>query len=210
MTEMPPINPPAVILAGGLSRRMGRDKAQIALGGKSLLDHVIARIKPQVSTLSLNAPLDHPAPHGLPLVPDSLPGRPGPLAGILAAMRHAARQMPQVSHVLTVPIDSPFLPKDLVEKLAQSITAENVIAIATSQGAMHPVCGLWPISLASALQDFLEGPEEPRVKTFLSRQNTVLVAFADLDTRAGRLDPFLNLNTPEDLENARRFVEAGA
>ncbi|WP_137131291.1 molybdenum cofactor guanylyltransferase MobA [Rhizobium sp. FY34] len=210
MTGMPLIIPPAVILAGGLSRRMGRDKAQIVLGGRSLLDHVIARIKPQVSTLALNAPLDHPVSQGLPLVPDSLPGRPGPLAGILAAMQHAARQVPQASHVLTVPIDSPFLPHNLVEKLAQSVTTDNVIAIATSQGAMHPVCGLWPISLASALQDFLDGPDEPRVKTFLSRHNTVLVAFADIDTPVGPLDPFLNLNTPEDLENARRFVEAGA
>jgi molybdenum cofactor guanylyltransferase len=210
MTGQEPLNPPCVILAGGLSRRMGQDKAGVLLAGRPMLDHVIARMRPQVSALALNAPQGHAAPEGLPLVPDTITGHRGPLAGILAAMRYVADQLPHASHVLTVPIDSPFLPKDLMARFSEVATSSDIIAIATSNEAMHPVCGLWPVSLADALQAFLEGPDEPRVKSFLERQKTVLVDFPQIVTTAGPLDPFLNLNTPDDLENARRFVEAGA
>lgn len=210
MTGQEPLNPPCVILAGGLSRRMGEDKAGVLLAGRPMLDHVITRMLPQTSALALNAPAGHAAPDGLPLVPDTIAGHRGPLAGILAAMRYVRENLAHASHVLTVPIDSPFLPNDLMARLSQVATSSDVIAIATSNAIMHPVCGLWPVSGADALQAFLEGPDEPRVRSFLESQKTVLVDFPQIVTTAGALDPFLNLNTRDDLENARRFVEAGA
>jgi molybdenum cofactor guanylyltransferase len=207
MKGQEPLNPPAVILAGGLSRRMGRDKATVTLGGRSLLDHVVTRLLPQVSAVALNAHDTLSAPDGLPIVQDVVAGHRGPLAGILTAMRHGAGHHPHASHVLTVPIDSPFLPRDLVARLAEEAHANDAIAIAASADAMHPVCGLWPVSLADALQAFLDSPEEPRVKTFLEGHRTALVDFPLIETANGPLDPFLNVNTPDDLKKAETFLQ---
>jgi molybdenum cofactor guanylyltransferase len=199
---------PGVILAGGRSLRMGKDKAQVLLAGKTLLSHAIVCLSPQLSCLAVNAPAGFLPPENLPLVPDTLPGQRGPLAGILAAMRYAKTRAPDASHVLSAPVDSPFLPKNLVQHLQQAIADGHEIAVAASRGAMHPVCGLWPVDLADALQAFLETPENPRVKTFLARHDTVEVDFADIQTAIGPLDPFLNVNTPDDLHTAHRYLEA--
>lgn len=195
----------AVILAGGLSRRMGRDKAEVLLAGTRLVDRVAARLRHQNLSVFLNASDDLGT--SLPLVPDTLQGHRGPLAGILAAMRHGASLPDPTSHVLTVPIDSPFIPLDLAARLSAAATSDGSIVIAVSQGALHPVVGFWPIRLADELQAFLEGPENPRVKTFLSRHDTRTVEFADIDTPVGPFDPFFNVNTPEDLQLAHRYVE---
>ncbi|MGN7293531.1 molybdenum cofactor guanylyltransferase MobA [Rhizobium sp. SAFR-030] len=207
--------PPAVILAGGLSRRMGTDKTSVLLGGRTLLAHVAARLRPQVASLALNAPPDLFEARGreealatdLPLVPDTLAGRPGPLAGILAALRHARATAPFASHVLVAPVDSPFLPNDLVARLHAALTGAETIAVAHSLGAMHPVCGLWPVVLADDLESFLAEPDNRRVKAFLARHSTAAVDFPPITTAAGLLDPFLNVNTPGDLTQAHLFLE---
>lgn len=203
-----PEKPPGVILAGGRSMRMGQDKAQVLLAGQTLLTHVITRLSPQLSSLAINAPAGFQPPESLPLVPDTLPGQRGPLAGILAAMRYAKTLAPAASHVLSAPVDSPFLPKNLVKRLQQAIDEGHDIAVAASRGAMHPVCCLWPVEIADALQDFLETPENPRVKTFLCHYDTVEVDFSDIATAIGPLDPFLNVNTPDELHTAHRYLEA--
>ena len=206
--------PPAVILAGGLSRRMGTDKTSVLLGGRTLLAHVAARLRPQVASLALNAPPDfveadlgEEGATDLPLVPDTLAGRPGPLAGILAALRHARATAPSASHVLVAPVDSPFLPNDLVARLHAALTGAETIAVAHSLGAMHPVCGLWPVVLADDLESFLAEPDNRRVKAFLARHSTAAVDFPPITTAAGLLDPFLNVNTPGDLAQAHLFLE---
>ncbi|MCO5730027.1 molybdenum cofactor guanylyltransferase MobA [Rhizobium sp. SSA_523] len=206
MTTPKPRHPPAVILAGGQSRRMGQNKAGVMLSGRPLIDHVIARLVAQVSALAINAAEPVAVPPGMPVIADTVPGQRGPLAGILTAMRYAAETDPDASHVLTAPIDSPFLPLDLVDRLAAAAHADGASAIAASAGALHPVCGLWRVDLADRLQAFLEGPEEPRVKAFLKTQMMRSVDFPQLDTPAGPLDPFLNLNTPADLERAETFL----
>jgi len=203
-----PEKPPGVILAGGRSMRMGQDKAQVLLAGQTLLTHVITRLSPQLSSLAINAPAGFQPPENLTLVPDTLPGHRGPLAGILAAMRYAKTLSPAASHVLSAPVDSPFLPENLVKRLQQAIDEGHEIAAAASRSAMHPVCGLWPVEIADALQSFLETPENPRVKTFLSRYDTVEVDFPDIATAIGPLDPFLNVNTPDELHTAHRYLEA--
>ncbi|WP_137137046.1 molybdenum cofactor guanylyltransferase MobA [Rhizobium sp. FKY42] len=195
----------AVILAGGLSRRMGRDKAEVLLAGTRLVDRVAARLRHQNLSVFLNAPDDLET--SLPLVPDTLEGHRGPLAGILAAMRHAASAPHPMNHVLTVPIDSPFMPLNLAAKLNTAVTSDESIVIATSQGTLHPVVGFWPIRLVDDLQAFLEGPENPRVKTFLSSHQTAYVDFPEIETPLGPVDPFFNVNTPEDLRLAHRYVE---
>ncbi|TCL75061.1 molybdenum cofactor guanylyltransferase MobA [Rhizobium sp. BK251] len=204
MTSNPPPIP-GVILAGGRSRRMGSDKALVRLGGISLLDRAVARFAPQVSSLALNADEERPGHEALPLVPDEIPGKAGPLAGVLAAMRYAAGG--EASHVATVPIDSPFFPRDLISRLSNNMQASRSIIIATCQGREHPVFGLWSTALADDLATWLENGENRRVRDFLLRHDVREVSFPLIETRLGQLDPFFNVNNPQDLADAEKWLE---
>lgn len=176
--------PPGVILAGGQSRRMGRDKALVLLGGQRVVDRVIARLAPQVSALAVNANTDLPV--DLPLLADSVPGRPGPLAGILAAMDWAFSRGDAA--VVTVAVDTPFLPFDLVVRLV----AAGAPAVAVSD-RVHPVCGLWPVAAREHLRAAVAGGLR-RVRDWEVVAGAVPVAFP--------AESMANLNTPEDLAAA--------
>lgn len=202
--------PPALVLAGGLSRRMGRDKRLAELGGKALLVHVLERLRPQVESIAINAPRALDIDPGLPLVPDTLPDHPGPLAGVLAGLRHAAATRQCGSHLLTVPADTPFLPHDLVARLTKAADDPAAIVVAASQGRAHPVIALWPLSLADDLEAWLADPVNRRLNAFIARHPNHAVAFASLSTAIGDLDPFFNVNTPDDLATAERFLKARA
>lgn len=201
-------NIPGVILAGGRSSRMGRDKADVTLAGRTLLDRVIAQLTPQVSAVAVNADRP-PAPCSRPFIPDIIPGKAGPMAGIHAAMTYGA-SLPAVTHVITVSVDSPFFPHDLVDWLADVIDAPDRIAIATSESRSHPVFGLWPVSLVSDLATWIATDEKRRVRDFLSRHDVTEVAFPLRPTRASLLDPFFNVNTPDDLVEAERWIKVMA
>src|ERR1700730_11950641 len=135
--------PVAVVLAGGLARRMGGgDKPLLMLAGRPLLDHALDRVRPQSHAMVLNANGDPTrfAPWGLPVVADTLPDFPGPLAGILAAMRWTTALHPATEYLLSVPGDTPFLPQDLGARLAAArLEAGTPIACAASEGRVHPV-----------------------------------------------------------------------
>jgi molybdopterin-guanine dinucleotide biosynthesis protein A len=200
---------PGLILAGGRSQRMGRNKALVPLGGEPLLGHVVHRLKPQVSHILLNAEAHWADVFGLPLVEDALPGHQGPLAGVLAGLRTIASGEPETTHLLTVPADSPFFPLDLADRLVEAVTgAHRTIAIATSGDAMHPVFALWPVALADDLADWLGNPDNRRIKAFFARHATTEIDFAMVETVHGPLDPFFNINTPADLARADTFMEA--
>lgn len=183
---------PAVILAGGLATRMGGgDKGLRPFRGGLLLDSVIARIAPQAGPLALNANGD-PARllrYGLPVLPDPVPGHPGPLAGVLAALDWAAGL--DTARVLTVPTDAPDLPADLVARL--SACSAPVAMAASADGTLHPTVALWPTAAAPALRAFLDRGER-RVRGFAETLGLEPVAFAD-----ALPDPFGNINRPEDL-----------
>jgi molybdopterin-guanine dinucleotide biosynthesis protein A len=197
--------PPAVILAGGLARRMGGgDKPLLGLGGRPILRHILDRLRPQVSLLALNAN-DDPQRYrefGLPILADPLPDRPGPLAGILAALDWAAAL--GVSHVLTVPGDTPFLPPDLVQHLGEAIRAGAPAALAASGGRRHPIAGLWPVSARDGLRRAIGGEGLRRADEWARRLDAVQVDFA-IDP----IDPFFNLNAPGDLAEAERLLALG-
>ena len=198
------MKPPAVLLAGGLARRMGGgDKPLRLLGGKPILAHVIARLAPQTSALAINANGD-PArldEFGLPVLVDAIPGYPGPLAGIQAGMAWAQRSQTGATHIASIPGDLPFLPPDLIARLEDVLAAGDAeIAIARSEGHVHPVVALWPVGLADALHRAVEDGLR-RVREFQGRYR---VAYADFPV--GAIDPFFNVNTPEDLERAERLV----
>ena len=146
------LNIPGVLLAGGLARRMGGgDKPMRTIAGRTILDRVIARLKPQCDGLILNANGDPArfAAFGLPVIADGVADFPGPLAGILAALDWAAANRPDVKLVLSAAADCPFLPRDLVSRLYGALEAENAeLAVAASDGQSHPVIGLWSVALA--------------------------------------------------------------
>ncbi|MFT0859066.1 molybdenum cofactor guanylyltransferase MobA [Ancylobacter sp. G4_0304] len=200
--------PVGLILAGGLSRRMGGgDKALRPLGAGTVLGAVVARVAPQVSGLVLNANGDA-ARFGLALtvVPDTLPDAPGPLAGLLAGLDHAARHRPEVRYLLTVPADCPFLPDDLAARLLQACVAHgSTAAIAASGGRSHPVVGLWEVTLRERLRTALVDEAEHRVGRFAAAVGAVTVEWP-----AAPADPFFNVNTPEDLAQAERMLADGA
>jgi len=191
---------PCVILAGGAGRRIGGAKPFVPLGGKPLIGHVIARVAPQCGALAINGndPAEAWAAHGvrLPLVPDAADLRGlGPLAGIWAAMDWAAAAGAQ--RVLTVPVDTPFLPGDLVDRLA---AVDAPIALAQTADGLHGTCGLWSVALRAELRAALLSGAR-KVTEFTAAHGAVGVPFAE-----GVPPPFFNVNRPEDLEAAEAFL----
>jgi molybdopterin-guanine dinucleotide biosynthesis protein A len=196
-----------VILAGGLSRRMGGgDKCLRLLAGRPILAHVIERLRPQLSDLALNANGDPErfADFRLPVITDDATDFAGPLAGILAALDWAAGLATAPRHVLTVPADTPFLPPDLVARLAGGLTGGADLALASSGGRRHPVVALWPLASREDLRRALREEGLRKVEAWVSRQNAAVVKFEAADG-----DPFLNINTPDELAVAERRVSAG-
>jgi molybdopterin-guanine dinucleotide biosynthesis protein A len=194
-----------VVLAGGLARRMGGgDKARLAIGGRSILERVLARLAPQCAALILNANGDPTrfADTGLEIVPDSVPDFAGPLAGILAALDWAAAHAPQVADVVSVPGDCPFLPHDLVTRLSSARSGERTpFACARSGEWRHPVIGLWPVNLRGDLRKALVDEGLRKIETWTARHG---VAIADWP--ATPFDPFFNVNTPDDAAEAERIA----
>jgi molybdenum cofactor guanylyltransferase len=205
MTGNPP--PPGLILAGGRSSRMGANKALLPRGSDRVIGHVIRRFGAQVADLAINAPASFPGHETIAHVEDDPPGQLGPLAGILTGMRHHARRHPQSTHFVTAPCDSPFLPLDLVARLVDARPDERTIVIAASSDRRHPVFGLWPVALASDLQHWLLSEDNRRINAFLTHHHVVTVDFPTVSTSHGELDPFLNINTPEDLAGAEAFAD---
>ena len=188
-----------VLLAGGRGMRMrgGVDKPLRSLAGRPLLDHAAARTAPQVGALIINANGDAArfARFALPVVADTLPNFPGPLAGLLAGMRWAAANRPEAVDVLSVPADTPFLPTYLVDRL-HAARGSALVALAGSGGRTHPAVGLWPIGLADDLDAWLRDGGR-RVLDWAARHG---YGVADFPTMP--FDPFFNVNTPEDLARA--------
>lgn len=195
----------AVLLAGGLSRRMGgQDKMLRDLGGKSILARVVARIKPQADRLLLNANGDAArfADFSLPVAADVIEGHPGPLAGVLTGMEWVRANAPDCPWVVTAPTDAPFLPRDLVRRLMAAVEAEGAdMACASSGGRHHPVCGLWPVRLAGELRRAMLEEDIRKVDIWTARYR---LAVADWPTDP--VDPFFNANRPEDLAEAERIL----
>jgi molybdopterin-guanine dinucleotide biosynthesis protein A len=198
-----------LLLAGGRSSRMGgREKALLDIAGTPMLLHVLARLRPQVGRIVINANGD-PARfsgHCLPVVADSVEGYAGPLAGLHAGLAWARRETPDARFVATVPVDTPFLPPDLVARLKAALLAKDVAcAIAASDGERHPVAGLWRVEIADALAAALQ-QNVRALHRFADAQHCAVADFGPLDIGGASVDPFFNVNTPADLERARALA----
>ena len=195
------MKPAAVILAGGRSSRMGGgDKCLLPLGDRPLIAHILDAVTPQTGDILINTNSD-PAPfliYGQPVLPDAITGFQGPLAGILTGMLWSRKRHPRQVHLLTVASDVPFLPPDLVARLAQARQEQRAdIAIASSPEGTHPTIGLWPVDLAERLEhDLMEGT----IRSVHQWIGAFRVASAEFDSVA-----LSNINTPDDLAACRRY-----
>lgn len=191
-----------VILAGGTGRRMGgTDKSALLLGAHPLLARVIDRLEPQVERLAISANGDAArlAPYRLPVLPDAMPQ--GPLSGVLAALDWAAPQ--GATAVVSVAVDTPFFPGDLVPQLLLAAEGSpSGAALAESGGRTHPTFALWPVALRDDLRAAL-ARGEAKVMDFARQHQATLARFSD--DRA-----FLNINTPEDLAAAEALLAGAA
>jgi molybdopterin-guanine dinucleotide biosynthesis protein A len=196
-----------LLLAGGQSRRMGGgDKALRLLGGISLLDRVIERMRPQVEALVLNANGDPSrfAQFALPVVPDSVAGFAGPLAGVLAGLDWTATNRPDCTYAVSVATDAPFLPTDLVSRLVRDMRKAGAeLACAASAGQAHPVIGLWPVRLREDLRRAVVEEAIRKVDVWTARYRLAVVPFAGT-----AIDPFFNANRPEDLDAAAALLDS--
>jgi molybdopterin-guanine dinucleotide biosynthesis protein A len=194
-----------LVLAGGLARRMGGgDKPLTRIGGATILSRVLDRLKPQCTRVVLNANGDPArfADTGLPVIPDDVPDFAGPLAGILAGLDWAAAHAPEVAYVASVPGDCPFLPRDLVARLHQArVAAGQPLACARSGEWRHPVVGVWPVALRADLRHALTQEDLRKIELWTARHGVALA-----DWPAAPVDPFFNVNTPEDAAAAERLA----
>jgi len=193
-----------LVLAGGLARRMGGgDKALIRIGEETILDRALARLRPQCTGIVLNANGDPArfARFGLPVVADDVAGFAGPLAGILAGLDWVSHHAPAIDWLVSVPGDCPFLPGDLVDRLhAAGQQAGMPLACAKSGDWRHPVVGLWPIALRADLRRALVDEDLRKIEVWTGRHGAALAEWP-----VEPVDPFFNVNTPEDAAEAARL-----
>lgn len=203
MTESDPMKVAGVILAGGRATRMGGgDKGLKEALGARLIDHVIARLRPQVAAMAINANGD-PArwvEFGLPVLADSLPEYPGPLAGVLAGMDWAAEN--GFGAIVSVAADTPFFPRDLVRGLTASAGPSGLCLAAspddTGRIQRQPTFGLWPVTLRHDLRAALQNGLR-KIVLWTDQHQAGQAVFS------GAADPFFNVNTPDDLAQAEQI-----
>lgn len=194
-----------VLLAGGRASRIGGgDKGERKIAGRPLLDHVLDRIRPQLAgglLLNANGDPSRFAARGLTVIADPVPDA-GPLAGVLAGLDWLARHQPEEAWLVSVPVDCPFLPRDLVAGLAAARTAAGAdLACAASGGRLHPVAALWPVAMRAALRTALVEEGLRKVEHWGGR-----FVRAPVDFPAVPVDPFFNVNSPADLAEAERLA----
>ena len=200
----------SVILAGGKASRMGgADKALLPLAGKPLLTHAIARLAPQVSTMviSANGDVSRFASFGLLVIADSVEEYPGPLAGLLAGLEWHAEHRPDIRRVASVPTDTPFFPPDLVAQFLAEPMQQGRPLVARSESGVHPVIGLWPVEIAPDLREALKQGMR-KVGAWAELQSAIEVSFPQSEINGKAIDPFFNINRPEDLAKAEALLKA--
>ncbi|MCP8897793.1 molybdenum cofactor guanylyltransferase MobA [Gilvimarinus xylanilyticus] len=198
--------PTGVLLAGGLARRMGGgDKCLLPLAGQTLLSRSIERAQDQVEPLLLSANGNalRFARTKLTVVPDVFADFPGPMAGVHAAMDWMCRERPQCEWLASFACDTPFFPKDMCTQLQQASDSESKIIVATSNGRLQPVFALWHKSLLSELADTLQSGKIPWLQHWIAERPHTQVDFT-----CEPIDPFTNINTPQDLYAAEDLLAA--
>jgi molybdopterin-guanine dinucleotide biosynthesis protein A len=197
-----------VILSGGRSSRMGGgDKCLLQLAGQHMLTRIVDRLMPQVSEVIINANEDplRFADFGLPVIADSIVGLAGPLAGVHAGLEWVKANTPRVRYIATVPSDTPFFPPDLVRSFLSEASSYPALLVAASREGVHPVVGLWPVAMVPQIEDALR-VGMLKVGAFIKEHSATEVFFAPVRIGARLVDPFYNINRPEDLTYAEALL----
>lgn len=193
-----------VILAGGLSRRMkGDNKFFKKINGEDIIEYVKNNALKQVSKLIINANIESSKfkKFKLDVVKDSIKGFKGPLAGILSAMDYGEKK--KFNWLATFPCDAPFFPFDLVNKLLKKAKQKKCkIVIGKSNKRIHPVFGIWKISLKKSLSNTLIKEDEKKIELFIRKHYYSVVNFS-----YNEIDPFFNINDNNDLNKAEKMMK---
>jgi molybdopterin-guanine dinucleotide biosynthesis protein A len=200
-----------IVLAGGRSSRMGGDDKYLRLlGNKPILARIVERLQPQVSELVINAngEPERLAAFGLPVVADSMAGFAGPLAGMHAGLAWTQRNRPKMHYAVTVAADTPFLPHDLVRRFLAKLSDGERPLVARSATGAHPVIGLWPVTIAPSLEAALKDGMR-KASDFAKQQGAIEVSFPPVALGGKTVDPFFNINSPEDLAAADALLREG-
>ncbi len=193
------------ILAGGQSKRMGKDKLFLELDNKKLIEHTTDKVKKYLKNIIIitNQDNDFFYKNNLTTVRDCIGGQLGPLVGILTAMKWAKENMTECSWVATFPCDTPFFPEIIIENFIQeSKKKESLILCASSHGRKHNIFGLWSLDLYDKLKDDLTKKKVRKVQDWTEKNK-----IKSLEFKFNDYDPFFNINTEEDLEVAKKLIK---
>jgi molybdopterin-guanine dinucleotide biosynthesis protein A len=201
-----------ILLAGGRSSRMGGgDKCLRMLAERPILARIIERLKPQVCGMVINANGDPSrfAPFGLPVVGDGIAGFAGPLAGVQAGLQWVKANRPDIRQAVTVATDTPFFPDDLVQRFLAALEDKPALVVARSEEGVHPVIGLWPVTLAAELEASLQQGMR-KAGAWTEQHEAIEVPFAEVEVGGRRIDPFFNINQPGQLAEAEALLKESA
>jgi len=193
----------AAILAGGQSKRMGKDKLFLEFNNKKLIEHTIDKVKKYLKKVIIITNQDNEffSKNNLITVKDCIEGQLGPLVGILTAMRWAKKNLNKCSWIATFPCDTPFFPESIIKNfIEESEKKESLILCASSHGRKHNIFGLWSLDLYDKLKDDLINKKVRKVQDWTEKNKIKNLEFEFKD-----YDPFFNINTKEDLEFAKKL-----
>ena len=193
----------AAILAGGQSKRMGKDKLFLEFNNKKLIEHTIDKVKKYLKKVIIITNQDNEffSKNNLTTVRDCIEGQQGPLVGILTAMKWAKENLSKCSWIATFPCDTPFFPESIIKRfIEESEKKESLILCASSHGRKHNIFGLWSLDLYDKLKDDLINKKVRKVQDWTEKNKIKNLEFEFKD-----YDPFFNINTKEDLEFAKKL-----
>jgi len=191
------------ILAGGQSKRMGKDKLFLELNNKKLIEHTIDKVKKYLKKVIIITNQDNEffSKNNLTAVKDCIEGQLGPLVGILTAMKWAKENLSKCSWIATFPCDTPFFPESIIKNfIEESEKKESLILCASSHGRKHNIFGLWSLDLYDKLKDDLINKKVRKVQDWTEKNK-----IKNLEFTFKNYDPFFNINTKEDLEFAKKL-----
>ena len=193
------------ILAGGQSKRMGKDKLFLEINNKKLIKHTIDKVKKYLKEVIIITNQDNEffSKNNLITVKDCIEGQLGPLVGILTAMKWAKENLTKCSWIATFPCDTPFFPESIIRSfIKESEKKESLILCASSHGRKHNIFGLWSLDLYDKLKDDLMNKKIRKVQDWTEKNKIKNLEFEFKD-----YDPFFNINTKEDLEFAKKLIK---
>ena len=191
------------ILAGGQSKRMGKDKLFLELNNKKLIEHTIDKVKKYLKKIIIITNQDNEFffKNNLTTVKDCIGGQLGPLVGILTAMKWAKENLSKCSWIATFPCDTPFFPESIIKSfIEESKKKESLILCASSHGRKHNIFGLWSLDLYDKLENDLINKKIRKVQDWTEKNKIKNLEFKFID-----YDPFFNINTEEDLAFAKKL-----